>query len=128
MSCRVKNSATQTRVLCHVSVKKFTKNYQKNSIDKLLMSKLKIWKQKFLIHYSTSRHQPQIRKGLGWKIHHSYQDFSSVFRGKTQKLISNYACMWRQVEIKEKFSHECAVVKLVVISTQCGLWMEVLIR
>lgn len=32
------------------------------------------------------------------------------------------------MKIKEKFSHECAAVKLFVISTQCGLWMEVLIR
>lgn len=54
----------------------FTK---KTSIDELLMSKLKIRKQKFLIHYSTSRHQPQIRKGVGGKIHHSHHGFSSVF-------------------------------------------------
>lgn len=79
MSCRVKNSATQTRVLCHVNVKNFTKIYKKTSIDELLMSKLKIRKQKFLIHYSTSRHQPQIRKGVGGKIHHSHHGFSSVF-------------------------------------------------
>lgn len=57
-------------------LQKFTK---KTSIDELLMSKLKIRKQKFLIHYSTSRHQPQIRKGVGGKIHHSHHGFSSVF-------------------------------------------------
>lgn len=73
---------TSNQRLCHVEWKiqqlkvEFCvmmpfKNSQKSFIDKLWMSKLKIRKHKLLIHNSTSWHQPQIRKGLDGKIHHS---------------------------------------------------------
>lgn len=85
MSCRVKNSATQTRVLCHVNVKNFTKISQKNlhwwTFDvKIENSEAKISHSLFNKSASTSN------KERGWRENSSFASwfFFSFFRGKNE--------------------------------------------